>query len=112
MPVAIAILAGLFAIQSRGTERVGKLFGPIMIVYFLTLAALGLLHIVKMPSVVLEMLNPLNAINFFMVDGFRFGFFGVSDTNPWISLGVVGLAFLAVASIALRLLQTGYKIRH
>ncbi len=53
-------------------------------------------------------LNPF----FFMVDGFRFGFFGVSDTNPWISLGVVGMAFLAVASIALRLLQTGYKIRH
>ena len=112
VPVAIAILAGLFAIQSRGTERVGKLFGPIMIVYFLVLAALGLLHIVKMPSVVLQMRNPVDAVHFFMVDGFRFGFFGVSDTNPWISLGVVGMAFLAVASIALGLLQTGYKIRH
>lgn len=82
VPVAIAILAGLFAIQSRGTERVGKLFGPIMIVYFLTLAALGALHIVKMPSVVLEMLNPLNAINFFMVDGFR----------AFIAMGTVVLA--------------------
>ncbi|MBN8504261.1 MAG: ABC transporter permease [Burkholderiales bacterium] len=53
-------------------------------------------------------LNPF----FFMVDGFRFGFFGVSDTNPWISLGVVALAFIGVAGIALRLLSTGYKIRH
>jgi len=53
-------------------------------------------------------LNPF----FFMVDGFRYGFFGVSDTNPWVSLGVVGLAFAVVATIALQLLQRGYKIRH
>ncbi|MFN7663982.1 MAG: metal-dependent hydrolase, partial [Inhella sp.] len=53
-------------------------------------------------------LNPF----FYMVDGFRHGFFGVSDTNPWISLGVVALAFMVVAGIAMRLLCTGYKIRH
>lgn len=41
VPIALVILVGLFAIQSRGTETVGKLFGPIMILYFLTLAALG-----------------------------------------------------------------------
>lgn len=71
VPIALVILIGLFAIQSRGTETVGKLFGPIMIVYFLTLAGLGLLHIVKLPSVLFQMLNPLNAINFFIADGFR-----------------------------------------
>nr|WP_309752815.1 potassium transporter Kup [Novosphingobium sp.] len=71
LPIALAILIGLFAIQSRGTASVGKLFGPIMIVYFLTLAGLGLMHIAKMPSVVLEMFNPLNAFNFFLTDGFR-----------------------------------------
>ena len=71
LPIALAILIGLFAIQSRGTASVGKLFGPIMIVYFLTLAGLGLMHIAKMPSVVLEMFNPLNALNFFLADGFR-----------------------------------------
>ena len=71
LPIALAILIGLFAIQSRGTASVGKLFGPIMIVYFLTLAGLGVMHIVKMPSVVLEMFNPLNAFNFFLTDGFR-----------------------------------------
>ncbi|MFM2075281.1 MAG: hypothetical protein RJB34_1586 [Pseudomonadota bacterium] len=53
-------------------------------------------------------LNPF----FYMIDGFRYGFFGVSDTSPWISLCVVGLAFLLVGALALQLLRTGYKIRH
>ncbi len=52
-------------------------------------------------------LNPF----FYMIDGFRRGFFGVSDVSPWFSLAVVGLSFLMVAGIALRLLATGYKIR-
>lgn len=71
IPIAIAILIGLFAIQSRGTAKVGALFGPIMLVYFSTLAALGFIHLTKMPSIILDTLNPWNAINFFMVDGFR-----------------------------------------
>jgi ABC-2 type transport system permease protein len=49
---------------------------------------------------------------FYMIDGFRHGFFGVSDVSPWISLGVVGAAFIAVSAIALELLRRGYKIRH
>ena len=49
---------------------------------------------------------------FYMIDGFRHGFFGVSDVSPWISLGVVGVAFVAVSGIALELLRRGYKIRH
>ena len=52
-------------------------------------------------------LNPF----FYMIDGFRRGFFGASDVSPWLSLAVVGVGFLVVAVIALRLLQTGYKIR-
>jgi len=52
-------------------------------------------------------LNPF----FYMIDGFRRGFFGASDVSPWVSLGVVVLSFAAVATIALRLLQAGYKIR-
>ena len=71
VPIAVGILFALFAIQSRGTEKVGKLFGPIMIAYFLTLAALGIMHLSAMPGVVLETINPLNALNFFMTDGFR-----------------------------------------
>ena len=53
-------------------------------------------------------LNPF----FYMIDGFRHGFFGVSDVSPWLSLAVVGAAFLAVSAVAVHLLRTGYKIRH
>jgi ABC-2 type transport system permease protein len=53
-------------------------------------------------------LNPF----FYMIDGFRYGFFAQSDVNPWISLGVVLTALALVTSIALRMLATGYKIRH
>jgi ABC-2 type transport system permease protein len=53
-------------------------------------------------------LNPF----FYMIDGFRYGFFGVSDTSPWLSLLLVGGALLCVSALALHLLRTGYKIRH
>lgn len=53
-------------------------------------------------------LNPF----FYMIDGFRAGFFGASDVSPWLSLGVVGASFVLVSAIALRLLQTGYKLRY
>ncbi len=52
-------------------------------------------------------LNPF----FYMIDGFRRGFFGASDVSPWVSLAVVGTSFAVLAAIALRLLATGYKIR-
>ena len=52
-------------------------------------------------------LNPF----FYMIDGFRRGFFGVSDVSPLLSLAVVGCSFVVVAGIALRLLATGYKLR-
>jgi ABC-2 type transport system permease protein len=48
---------------------------------------------------------------FYMIDGFRYGFFGVSDVSPWLSLGVVGAALALVSAIAIQLLRTGYKIR-
>jgi len=52
-------------------------------------------------------LNPF----FYMIDGFRYGFFGVSDVSPWLSLGVVGVALAVVSAIAVYLLRIGYKIR-
>jgi len=52
-------------------------------------------------------LNPF----FYMIDGFRYGFFGVSDVSPWLSLGIVGAAFAVVSTIAVHLLRIGYKIR-
>jgi ABC-2 type transport system permease protein len=53
-------------------------------------------------------LNPF----FYMIDGFRHGFFGVSDASPWTSLAVVGASLVVVCAISLHLLRTGYKIRH
>jgi ABC-2 type transport system permease protein len=53
-------------------------------------------------------LNPF----FYMIDGFRYGFFGVSDVSPWLSLGIVGTALLLVSALAVHLLKIGYKIRH
>jgi len=49
---------------------------------------------------------------FYMIDGFRYGFFGMSDVSPWLSLAVVGSTLAVVAGIALHLLRTGYKIRN
>jgi ABC-2 type transport system permease protein len=46
-----------------------------------------------------------------MIDGFRHGFFGVSDVSPWVSLAIVGSAWLVVSAIAVNLLRIGYKIR-
>ncbi|MFM7403476.1 MAG: potassium transporter Kup [Erythrobacter sp.] len=70
VPTAIAILAALFAIQSRGTDRVGKLFGPIMLTYFGMLATLGVMHLSANPTIILETINPVNALRFFITDGF------------------------------------------
>jgi len=71
VPTAIGILVGLFAIQARGTAKVGLMFGPIMLVYFVTLAALGGMHIVKHPAVFAEMFNPWNAIKFYISEPLR-----------------------------------------
>jgi KUP system potassium uptake protein len=71
VPTAIAILAGLFAIQATGTARVGAFFGPIMIFYFITIAVLGVWHIAEMPWIIVETINPMNALRFFMTDGVR-----------------------------------------
>lgn len=56
---------------------------------------------------VVSSLNPF----FYMIDGFRYGFFGVSDVSPWLSLLVVGCALAVVTAVALHLLRIGYRIR-
>ncbi|MEJ6761980.1 MAG: ABC transporter permease [Comamonadaceae bacterium] len=48
---------------------------------------------------------------FYMIDGFRYGFFGHSDVTPWLSLSVVATAFLIAGGVAERMLRTGYKVR-
>ena len=52
--------------------------------------------------------NPI----FYMIDGFRYGFFGQADVSPWLSLAIVGASFLALSWLTLHLLRTGYKLRH
>ena len=49
---------------------------------------------------------------FYMIDGFRYGFFGVADTSPWLSLAIVGGSFVALSWLTLTLLRSGYKLRN
>ena len=76
--IALAILIGLFAIQRHGTDRVGKLFGPIMLVYFVVIAAIGVTHIVGHPQV-LRALSPT----------YIGGFFAAHPLYSFLSLGAV-----------------------
>ena len=64
LPIAIVILLGLFMVQSRGTGAVGKVFGPIMVVWFATLALLGLSKIIPEPGII-SSVNPIYAIRYF-----------------------------------------------
>jgi KUP system potassium uptake protein len=68
VPATLLILTSLFAVQRKGTERVGRVFGPIVLLWFVALAALGVLHIATTPHV-LTALNPLHAVEFFAHSG-------------------------------------------
>jgi KUP system potassium uptake protein len=81
IPVSVGILVGLFYLQSVGTAKVGKLFGPIMLVYFATLAVLGLMHVLNRPDIFLA-LDPRWAWRFAATDG----------TLAFLALGSVVLA--------------------
>jgi KUP system potassium uptake protein len=69
VPVTVVILVGLFLIQKYGTHRVGGLFGPIMVIWFITLALLGAVWVARVPSV-LGGFDPRHAIAFFRDNGF------------------------------------------
>ena len=81
VPVALVVLVALFWFQRHGTERVGKVFGPVMIVWFLVLAVLGGWQVVQDPSV-LRAVNPYWALNFFSQHG----------VAAWLALGAIVLA--------------------
>lgn len=70
IPIACAILVGLFAVQSRGTATIGRIFGPVMVVWFTTLGILGLIHIVEEPGV-FRAINPVYGADFFADNGFK-----------------------------------------
>lgn len=82
IPITVIILFLLFYFQKRGTGKVGQVFGPIMIIWFLSIALLGIGAIIKNPEV-LNAVNPVYAYNFFISNGFQ-GFV------------ILGLVFLVV----------------
>jgi KUP system potassium uptake protein len=82
VPIAIVILIGLFFVQSRGTAKVGAIFGPVVLVYFATLAALGVWNILRHPEI-LWALSPHWAFEFFA-------------DNPKLAFLAMGSVFLAV----------------
>ncbi|WP_156840508.1 potassium transporter Kup [Novosphingobium aquimarinum] len=67
LPIALVLLIALFMIQRSGTAKVGALFAPVMTIYFLTLAVLGIYHLIQMPGVLVA-LNPWYAVQFFLTD--------------------------------------------
>ena len=88
VPITVVILIGLFLAQSRGTSGIGAVFGPIMVVWFLTIALLGVPPIVRNPRV-LAALNPWHAVEFFAAH--RFGAF--------VTLGSVFLAITGAEAL-------------
>ncbi len=82
LPVTLAILIALFSIQRHGTHTAGALFGPVMLLWFITLAALGLRQIAYAPAV-LEALNPIHALRFV-------------SSRPLLAYIVLGSVFLAL----------------
>ena len=70
VPITLAILVVLFMIQSRGTTRVGMLFGPVMVVWFATIAILGFSWVIREPRV-LAAFNPLHGAKFFFANGWH-----------------------------------------
>jgi len=82
LPISVVILIGLFLVQSRGTARIGKIFGPIVLIYFAALAALGVANILDHPEI-LEIISPHWALRFFLYD-------------PKLAFLAMGSVFLAV----------------
>lgn len=82
VPITLAVLTGLYLVQRHGTGTMGKWFGPVTLVWFATIAAIGAWWIVRNPDV-LQALNPLHALRFLFVEG-------------WLALAVLGAVFLAV----------------
>ena len=82
VPITIVIIIALFLFQSHGTARVGKVFGPVTFLWFVALAALGIVQIVRYPEVIAAV-NPLHGVNFFL-------------RNGWHGFLILGSVFLVV----------------
>jgi KUP system potassium uptake protein len=82
IPISIIILIFLFIIQSKGTAKIGSLFGPLILIWFITIGVLGLIAIIKKPDI-LYAVNPYYALKMLI-------------TNHHLALGIIGTAFLSV----------------
>ena len=82
VPITIAIIVALFLVQSRGTAGIGKVFGPVTLVWFAVLAVLGIMQIIRYPEV-LAAINPLHGVDFFL-------------RNGWHGFLILGAVFLVV----------------
>jgi KUP system potassium uptake protein len=82
VPITIGVLAGLFIIQSYGTASVGRWFGPIMVLWFVLLAGMGIAHIARNPGILLA-LSPAYAFAMFVA-------------HPLLAFGLLGAVFLSV----------------
>ncbi|MEO6293528.1 MAG: potassium transporter Kup [Burkholderiaceae bacterium] len=88
LPISIAVLIGLFAVQRFGTGLVGKLFGPVIIVWFGVLTLTGVVEIIQQPAI-LAALNPLNALSFLHAQGW----------HMFVALGAIVLAFTGAEAL-------------
>jgi len=94
IPLSIAILVGLFVLQSHGSSKIGTLFGPVMVVWFLIIGFLGAWTIARCPAI-LHALNPVHAIALLSSVGFK-------------SFGLLGAAFLAVTGAEMLYADMGH----
>jgi KUP system potassium uptake protein len=98
VPITVIILIALFSVQSHGTEKIGKVFGPITLLWFLTLGFLGLLKVIENPHVLMAM-SPHYAIEFFAANG-------------WKGFVVLGSVFLVVTGGEALYSDLGHFGRH
>ncbi len=82
VPIAIGVIVALYSVQSRGTAGIGRWFGPVMVVWFATLATLGVLNIMKAPQII-GALNPMHALHFM-------------DDNRYLAFVALGAVVLAI----------------
>ena len=105
MMAALGVIAGLWAEKFDQMATFQNFI--IMPLTFLS----GVFYSIHSLPPVWQKVSHLNPF-FYMIDGFRYGFFGTSDVSPWLSLSLVLTAFLIISGVAVNMLRTGYKIRH
>ena len=88
VPITIVVLVGLYSVQRRGTAGIGRWFGPIMVIWFGALAAMGVVNIIEAPEI-LAALNPVHALRFMMQNSFI----------AFIALGAVVLAMTGAEAL-------------